>query len=127
MAIQLIPTNPFNPDRLYKLFILGCVIVLALIVSDMFRSCANNEQVAIHTDTIKDIKRKDSVKDVVIIKDSIRDKYITKWRTKHDTISVTEIISLCDSIIYVDSSLISSLKSEIVISDYHKQVSKGCL
>lgn len=119
MTIQLLPTNPFNPDRLYKLFILGCLIVLALIISDMFHSC-KKEQIEINPikETIKeDLKRKDSVKEVIVYRDSIRTKLVTKWRNRTDTLTIHEVVNLCDSVIYVDSALISDLKHEISIDD----------
>lgn len=115
----LIPNNPFNPDRLYKLFILGCLIVLALIISDMFHSC-KKEQIEINPikETIKeDLKRKDSVKEVIVYRDSIRTKLVTKWRNRTDTLTITEVVNLCDSVILVDSSLIASLKNEINLGD----------
>ena len=119
----LIPNNPFNPDRLYKLFILGCLIILALIVSDMLKSCRKSEHDAdispIKHRIIADIKRKDSVKEAIVYRDSIRTKLVTKWRTiRHDSlIPCEDKLARVDTIIYVDSLLISDLKHEIKLSD----------
>lgn len=117
MTIQLMPNSPNNLDRLYKLFILGCLIVLALIISDMFHSC-KKEQIEINPikETIKeDLKRKDSVQIRVLNTETVRDRWLTKWKTKHDTITVEQVITLTDSIIKVDSTLISELKEIIKI------------
>ena len=121
MTIQLLPNNPFTPDRLYKLFILGCLIVLALIISDMFKSCRKSEHdadISPIKDRIKaEIKKKDSVKEVIVYRDSIRTKLVTKWRNRTDTLTIHEVVNLCDTILYVDSLLISDLKHEIKLSD----------
>ena len=120
MTIQLTPNGW---DKIYKLFILICLIVLGLIISDMFKSCSKSEHVADISpikDRIKsDIIRKDSVKEVIVYRDSIRTKYITKWRTiRHDSlIPCEDKLAKCDTILYVDSLLISSLKHEIKLSD----------
>ena len=114
-------SNPNNGDKIYKLFILGCLIVLVIIVSDMFKSCRESEHDAdispIKHRIIEDLKRKDSVKEVIIYRDSIRTKLVTKWRNRTDTLTIHEVVNLCDSVIYVDSALISDLKHEIKLSD----------
>ena len=114
-------SNPNNGDKIYKLFILGCLIVLVIIVSDMFKSCRESEHDAdispIKHRIIEDLKRKDSVKEVIIYRDSIRTKLVTKWRNRTDTLTLTKLVNITDSIILVDSSLIASLKHEISIDD----------
>ena len=114
-------SNPNNGDKIYKLFILGCLIVLVIIVSDMFKSCRESEHIPnispIKHRIIEDIKRKDSVKEVIIYRDSIRTKLVTKWRNRTDTLTLTKLVNITDSIILVDSSLIASLKHEISIDD----------
>lgn len=85
----------------------------------MFHSC-KKEQIEINPikETIKeDLKRKDSVKEVIVYRDSIRTKLVTKWRNRTDTLTITEVVNLCDSVILVDSSLIASLKNEINLDD----------
>jgi len=87
----------------------------------MFHSC-KKEQIEINPvkETIKtDLKRKDSVKEVIVYRDSIRTKYITKWRTiRHDSlIPCEDKLVIFDTILSVDSLLISDLKHEISISD----------
>lgn len=113
--------NPNNGDKIYKLFILLCLVVLVIIVSDMFKSCRKSEHDAdispIKHRIIEDLKRKDSVKEVIVYRDSIRTKLVTKWRNRTDTLTITEVVNLCDSVIYVDSALISDLKHEISIDD----------
>lgn len=121
MTIQLIPNNPFNPDRLYKLFILGCLIVLALIISDMFKSC-KKEQININPikETIKeDLKRKDSVKEIIVYRDSVRKVVVHHWHTirKDSLIPCETKLIVCDTLIKVDSLLITDLKHEINIGD----------
>jgi hypothetical protein len=106
-------------DKLYKLFILICLIVLVLIICDMFHSC-KKEQIDINPikETIKtDLKRKDSVKEVIVYRDSIRTKLVTKWRNRTDTLTKYEVIDLCDTLLVTDSLLISDLKHEISLSD----------
>lgn len=52
------------------------------------------------------------LKPIIIIKDSIRTKYVTKWKeVRHDSlIPCPEKLAIADTVIYRDSSLISSLK-----------------
>lgn len=114
-------SNPNNGDKIYKLFILVCLIVLVIIVSDMFKSCRESEHDAdispVKHRIIEDLKRKDSVKEVIVYRDSIRTKLVTKWRNRTDTLTLTKLVNITDSIILVDSSLIASLKHEISIDD----------
>jgi hypothetical protein len=121
MANNLAMNNPNNWDKIYKLFILICLIVLGLIISDMFKSCRKSEHVDINgtikAEIKKDIHRKDSVKEVIVYRDSIRTKLVTKWRTRTDTLTKYEVIDLCDTLLVTDSLLISDLKHEISISD----------
>jgi hypothetical protein len=120
MTIQLTPNGW---DKLYKLFILICLIVLALIISDMFKSCSKSEHIDINgtikAEIKKDILRKDSVKEVIVYRDSIRTKLVTKWRTiRHDSlIPCEDKLIACDTLLVTDSLLISSLKHEIKLTD----------
>jgi len=52
------------------------------------------------------------LKPIIIIKDSIRTKYVTKWKeVRHDSlIPCPEKLAIADTVIYQDSSLIYSLK-----------------
>lgn len=113
--------NPNNGDKIYKAFIVGCLMLLIIIIADMFKSCRKSEHDAdispIKHRIIEDLKRKDSVKEVIVYRDSIRTKLVTKWRNRTDTLTIHEVVNLCDSVIYVDSALISDLKHEISIDD----------
>lgn len=123
MAIQLIPNNPFNLDRIYKLFILGCLIVLFLIIADMFKGCKKDEHIA-YINQIKDrikseIKQKDSTNTIIIYRDSVRKVIVHHWHTirKDSLIPCETKLTVCDTIIKIDSLLISDLRHEINIDD----------
>ena len=92
-----------------------------------------------YIDSLKaEIAKMDIEKDSLLViakkKDSVRVEYVTKWRKlKGDTAYLPcdsilpQIVNLCDSIIYVDSSQISTLKKVIktdssIISNYKKVV-----
>jgi len=56
--------------------------------------------------------KSEKLKPIIIIKDSIRTKYVTKWKeVRHDSlIPCPEKLAVADTVIYQDSSLIYSLK-----------------
>ena len=80
--------------------------------------------------------KKDSIKERVVYKDRWRTEFVVKWRTlkgRIDTLPCEEalplVINATDSIIYIDSSEIASLKAEIlidslIISDQDKRHSQ---
>lgn len=95
-----------------------CVIILC------FNKCGNYPEIP--DNSVKPIKiykvKKDSIRDRIVYKDRWRVKYVEKYRYfKHKVDSVpcpealNEVLILTDSIIKVDSSLICSLKSELLI------------
>jgi hypothetical protein len=87
----------------------------------MFKSCSKSEHIDINgtikAEIKKDILRKDSVKEVIVYRDSIRTKLVTKWRNRTDTLTITEVVEVCNEVIESDSLLISSLKHEIKLTD----------
>ncbi len=121
------------------LAILGVIVVTLLI----FRGCGDMapEQPITpdKTDSLKAViseqyeRRIDSII-AIKKKDSVRVEYVTRWRKmKGDTAYIPcdsilpKIVNLCDSIIYVDSSQIATMKSVIamddsIISNYKKVV-----
>lgn len=69
---------------------------------------------------IPEMARTDSFRTVIKYQDSVRVNYITKWRNKTRLVDsspcyteVKTIIAECDTIIKVDSILISSLKGQV--------------
>lgn len=93
-------------------------IIILLIIVFFFGWCSRNPE-PIQTDTsplrdsIATNKAKLAVlKPVIIYKDSIRTKYVTKWKeVRHDSlIPCPEKLAVADTVIYQDSSLIYSLK-----------------
>ena len=111
-------------NRLLKNWQLIVIIILLLII--VFKSCDNNTQKFTNSEPIKAkiktlTKKSDSTKVEVKKTDSVRTKYIVKWRTKlHDTTiyrACEEVIIICDSIILVDSTEIGQLKQVITLSD----------
>jgi hypothetical protein len=79
-------------------------------------------------DTINHVKKQaDSNKVVVVYKDSIRTRYVTKWKEiRHDSLIPCETkLVHCDTLLLADSSLIYSLKQavfldSIIIGNYQK-------
>lgn len=118
-----------NYDRYYKLFIMGCISVVFLIVFSQFKSCGETEPVNTDMESKKEKIRKDKIKADSLDKasdktDSVRIVYVTKWRTlkpKLDSIpcpeALSEVILLTDSIIIVDSTQISELNAELFVKD----------
>jgi len=123
-----------------KVIFFAAVLIVACIF--LFKGCDDDHVVVAtpdKTDSLKKvISEQDKVKDSLLIiakkKDSIRVEYVTKWRKlKGDTAFIPcdsilpKIVNLCDSIIYVDSSEIATLKQVIkndsgIIQNYKKIV-----
>lgn len=114
---------------LHILILLGILAVSLL----LFRECKNNVPdlpiTPDKTDSLKKVNQalehqRDSLAEVAKKKDSIRVEYVTRWRKmKTDTAYIPcdsilpKIVNLCDSIIYVDSSQIATLKQVISKDD----------
>lgn len=85
------------------------------------RSCAPAVTIPNQTDTLKKdvqkaLQKRDSVKKEIVYKDSIRIKYVVKWRSAkslRDSIPCDSLlpilINTCDSVIVKDSSEIKSM------------------
>lgn len=110
-----------------KYFYLAIIAVLiCIIVFNKCNSVVKDSFTTEQNDSLKTVnviltEKKDSVKVAANKSDSIRVKFIVKWRTKlHDTTiykPCEELIVICDSIILVDSTEISQLKQVINYSD----------
>ena len=96
------------------------ILALCVIILIAFKGCG--------TEPIKPIEplkaKNDSIHERVVYKDRWRTEVVVKYRTlkgRIDTIpcpdALNQAIILTDSIIMVDSSLISSLKAEILIDN----------
>ena len=100
------------------LLILLCFKQCNSVVKDYLTTEQNNALKAINVILTK---KEDSTKKEVKKTDSVRTKYVIKWRTKlHDTTiykPCEELILICDSIIVVDSTEISQLRQVILYSD----------
>lgn len=111
-----------------NVFVWALVIAVCVL---LFDKCGNEKSVVQiqSSDSLKNVisqqyeRRIDSLK-AIEHKDSIRVEYVVKWRKiKQDTeflpcdSILTKIVNLCDSIIYVDSSQIATLKNVISIDD----------
>lgn len=120
------------------------IIILILAVCLCFKGCnkvALSDNKPIRTNIKKLTVKKDSVKIEANKTDSIRIKYVTKWRLKiKDSIvykPCEELIIICDSIITVDSTQISQLRhvnllNDSIITDYkvmhyNDSIDKVCL
>jgi len=97
----------------YIIFVLISIIAFLLAL----RSCEQPKQAKTDTSQLRQFiatnKAKLTVlKPIIIYKDSIRTKYVTKWKeVRHDSlIPCPEKLAIADTVIYRDSSLISSLK-----------------
>lgn len=97
----------------YIIFVLISIIAFLLAL----RSCEQPKQAKTDTSQLRQIiatnKAKLTVlKPIIIYKDSIRTKYVTKWKeVRHDSlIPCPEKLAVADTVIYQDSSLIYSLK-----------------
>ena len=121
--------------KLNKQMVVLAVAILVVCLL-LFDKCQNKGEVITHngTDSLKQViagqtKIKDSLLIAVKKKDTLRVEIIKKYKViKHDTIYANicaPIIKLCDSIILVDSSLITDLKHVIkvdsgIIANYKK-------
>lgn len=106
------------------------VFILGIIAWSLIPSCektpitvnTNRISDSIKTELKKNFINKDSVKKEIIYRDSIRTVAIWKYRESKTLIlpcdTMLEIIfAECDTVIKVDSTLISELKAELFISD----------
>ena len=95
--------------RFYVLTIIVCFIIFFNCKGCQPEPINNIDSKPIH-DTIKVLQTK------VVTLDSIRTKFVYKWRTVKDTINLTDtvevlkLLSVCDTIIYTDSVEIQTLK-----------------
>ena len=120
------------------------IIILILLIILMAKGC--NKPKPINSEPIKtSIKKLEFKKVVEQVKanksDSVRTKYVIKWRTKlHDTTIIKpceELILICDTIIKTDSTEISQLKHVNLLNDsiilnqkiiiYNDSIDKVCL
>lgn len=107
------------------------IVVLAVTIGLLIlKKCDGAiEENHLDSDSIKKViseqyeKRIDSLK-AIKQKDSVRIEYVDRWRgLKHDTAYLPcdsllpKIVNLCDSIIYVDSSQIATMKNVIAMDD----------
>lgn len=96
--------------RFYVLTIIVCFIIFFNCKGCQPEPINNTYSKPIH-DTIKVLQTK------VVTLDSIRTKFVYKWRTVKDTINLTDtvevlkLLSVCDTIIYTDSVEIQTLKT----------------
>jgi len=96
--------------RFYVLTIIVCFIIFFNCKGCQPEPINNIDSKQIH-DTIKVLQTK------VVTLDSIRTKFVYKWRTVKDTINLTDtvevlkLLSVCDTIIYTDSVEIQTLKT----------------
>jgi len=94
------------------------LIIAGAVIFFLGRGCKNPDPH--HTPLVENLKKSiaankakaEKLKPIIIIKDSIRTKYVTKWKeVRHDSlIPCPEKLAIADTVIYRDSSLISSLK-----------------
>jgi hypothetical protein len=121
--------------KLNKQMVVLAVAILVVCLL-LFDKCQNKGEVITHngTDSLKQViasqtRIKDSLLIAVKKKDTLRVEVIKRYKVlKHDTIYANicaPIIKLCDSIILVDSSLITDLKHVIkvdsgIIANYKK-------
>lgn len=101
------------------------IIILILAICLWFKGCGDKPIVKDNATIKTNIKKLEVKKVAEQVKanktDSIRIKYVTKWRLKiKDSIvykPCEELIIICDSIITVDSTQISQLRQVITLSD----------
>jgi len=110
--------------RNLKYFYLVIIAILLIILA--FKSCKQDCIVPYHTVSNKaNIKKLEVKKVAEQVKanksDSVRTKYVIKWRTKlHDTTiykPCDSLIIICNEIILIDSTEISQLRHVINFSD----------
>jgi hypothetical protein len=109
----------------------AAIVVLSLVIIWLCLNQCNAPKPVITADRIKDslkkevrkdLMAKDSVHKVVVYRDSIRTKVIWKYRSvKHLDLPCDTMLEIifaeCDTIIKVDSTLISELRAELFIDD----------
>jgi hypothetical protein len=93
------------------------ILVIILLLALLLNKCEKDARVNISDpttpikDTIKILQTK------VVVLDSIRTKFVYKWRTTKDTINlrdtieVLKLLSVCDTVILTDSVEIATLKN----------------
>jgi hypothetical protein len=94
------------------------MFLAAIILLICFHDCSRNvngkktETDSIKFQVKKDKVKADSVRTIIVYRDSIRTKIITKWKeVRHDSLIPCETkLLVCDTVIKVDSTLISELK-----------------
>jgi hypothetical protein len=121
-----------------KKYYLPFFLAIAIIICFIPKTCEKNEPIG-NPDKLKDAisqlkKQADSNKAVVVYKDSIRTRYVTKWREiRHDSLIPCETkLVHCDTLLLIDSSLIYSLKQavfldSIIIGNYQKLSSQDSI
>lgn len=112
--------------RNIKYYIPFILVSIILIIVLFWKGCKEPEPLYSKPRTVEKIKivkwnkQEDSTKTQVKKQDSVRVKYIVKWRElKADTVykECQELIVTCDTLIKVDSTEIASLKHVVSISD----------
>jgi hypothetical protein len=90
-------------------------VLLGICVLLLFKRCPSTQPALAQPD----LRVRDSFRTVIKFHDSVRVNYITKWRNRTHLVDsspcyteVKTIIAECDTIIKVDSILISSLKDQ---------------
>lgn len=104
----------WKDGRWYLLTIIVCVIVMKncnCICLDSNKTNVFPNEVKTIVDTIKILQTK------IVTLDSIRTKFVYKWRTVKDTVNLTDtvevlkLLNICDTIILTDSIEIHTLKN----------------
>jgi hypothetical protein len=112
-----------------KKYYLPFFLAIAIIICFIPKTCERQTLPSnVTKDTINHVKKQaDSNKVVVVYKDSIRTRYVTKWKEiRHDSLIPCETkLVHCDTLLLIDSSLIYSLKQavfldSIIIGNYQK-------
>jgi hypothetical protein len=117
-----------NDNRNY--YILGGIILVMVIIFTL-RRCNRVQPVPpLRIET----KVRDSIRTVVIVKDSIRTKYVHHWHTiRYDSLIPCEVkLAIADTVILIDSSEIASLKQligqdSIIISKLYDNIRKDTI
>ena len=114
-----------SPNKGFYYLLLFLSLAVLVIIVFPFKGCEQTidvETIEIKKEILKDKAKKDSIKERIVYKDREHLVYITKWRNlkpQLDTLpcpdALEQVITLTDSIIVADSSLISSLKAEIFV------------
>ena len=97
--------------RIYINIIIG--VVIGCLIMWLFR--CEKPQPEVKPVTITEFKVRDSIITHVKTKDVIRTKYVDKYHIIHDSLPCEEVLTLCDTIIKIDSTLISSLKQVVSV------------